>query len=98
MKKIALLGLIGAALAGCGDKDTTKQYICANGPDLIANYAEDGSVTLLLNNDRTEKLSAPDPARPFIYSNASGMRWADNGQTARLDFDRKSYLCDAISN
>jgi len=98
MKKFALLGLIGSFLAGCGGGDTATQYICANGPDLIANYAEDGTVTLLLNNDRVETLSAPDPSRPFIYTNASGMRWADNGQSARLDFDRKSFLCDAISN
>ena len=98
MKKIALFGLTGSILAACVGGDTATQYICANGPDLIANYSENGTVTLLLNDDRVETLSAPDPSRPFIYTNASGMRWADNGQTARLDFDRKSFLCDAISN
>ncbi len=98
MKKLTLLGLATVALAGCGGGDSATQYVCTNGPDLVANYSEDGSVTLLLNNDRVETLVASDPARPFIYANATGMRWADNGDTARLDFDRKSYLCDAISN
>ena len=95
MKAACFISAGVLALAGCANDDS-QTYFCVNGPDLVAVYNDSG-VTLLLNDDTVYNLTRPDPARPNFYANNQGVTWAIGGNDARLDFDRKSFLCDAIS-
>ncbi|MEM9971121.1 MAG: hypothetical protein AAF762_08480 [Pseudomonadota bacterium] len=97
MKNVLTIGLACGVLAGCNSGEPeAAQFICVNGPDLVAVYKEDG-VQLRLNNDRIFDLTRPDPDRPNLYTNADGVRWAESTFDARFDFDRRSFLCDKLS-
>ena len=95
MKLTLIFAALTVLLAACTN-DEGETYFCLNGPDLVAVY-DDASVTLFFNDETVHNLTRPDPSRPNFYSNAQGVTWATGGNDARLDFDRKSYLCDAIS-
>ncbi len=95
MTRFFILYAAGVMLAACSSGPTADSFVCVRGPDLTAIYS-DGGVLLQLNDNRDIALTRPDPARPNFYS-APGASWTVSERDARLNIDRRSFLCDKIS-